>query len=62
MRVRSRSSRRHPPIHRSMIEFMRGVRTPLRTMRRPAAVNTASKPSWKMASRSCSTNLTSAPA
>jgi len=32
MRVRSRSSRRHPPIHRSMIEFMRGIRTPLRTI------------------------------
>jgi hypothetical protein len=28
-----------------MIEFMRGIRTPLRTTRRPAAVKTASKPS-----------------
>jgi hypothetical protein len=35
-----------------------GIRTPLRTIRRPAAVNTVSKPSPKMASRSCSTNLT----
>ena len=35
MRVRSRSSRRHPPIHRSMIEFMRGIWTPLRTIRSP---------------------------
>ena len=26
-----------------MIEFIRGIRTPLRTIRRPAAVNTASK-------------------
>jgi len=30
-----------------MIEFFRGIRTPLRTIRSPAAVNTASKPSWK---------------
>ena len=26
MRMRSRSSRRHPPIQRSVIAFMRGVR------------------------------------
>jgi hypothetical protein len=48
-----------PPLH---VEFTRGIRAPLRTIRGPAVVNTASRPSWKMASRSCSTNLASAPA
>jgi hypothetical protein len=44
-----------PPLHDRVHP---GIRTPLRTIRRPAAVNTASKASWKVASRSCSTNLT----
>src|SRR5712692_9287788 len=33
MRVRSKSSRRHPPIQRSAIAFMRGVRTLQSTVR-----------------------------
>ena len=41
MRVRSRSSRRHPPIQRSVIAFMRGVRTLQSTIRIPASARTA---------------------
>jgi hypothetical protein len=41
MRVRSRSSRRHPPIQRSAIAFIRGVRTLQRTVRIPASARTA---------------------
>ena len=40
-RVRSRSSRRHPPIQRSAIAFMRGVRTLHSTVRIPASARTA---------------------
>ena len=35
--VRSSSSRRQPPIQRSMMEFIRGMRTPDLTIRNPAA-------------------------
>jgi hypothetical protein len=35
MRVRSRSSRRHPPIQRSAIAFIRGVPTLQSTVRIP---------------------------
>jgi hypothetical protein len=42
MRVRYRSSRRHPPIQRSAIAFIRGVRTLHSTVRIPASARTAS--------------------
>src|SRR2546430_17634121 len=47
MRVRSRSSRRHPPIQRSAIAFMRGVRMLPSTVRMPASARTASKAAVK---------------
>ena len=37
--VRSRSSRRHPPIQRSAMAFMRGVRTLQSTVRMPASAD-----------------------
>jgi hypothetical protein len=40
--VRSRSSRRHPPIQRSAIAFMRGVRTSQSTVQIPASARTMS--------------------
>jgi hypothetical protein len=42
LRVRSRSSQRHPPIQRSAMAFMRGVRTLQSTVRIPASARTAS--------------------
>src|SRR5256886_5864551 len=47
MRVRSRSSRRHPPIQRSAIAFMRGVRMLPSTVRMPASARTASNAAVK---------------
>jgi hypothetical protein len=49
---RSSSSRRRVPIHRSAIAFARGARTGVRRMRMPSLVNTASKTSVNLASRS----------
>jgi hypothetical protein len=51
MRVRSRSSRRHPPIQRSTIAFMRGVRTLQSTVRIPASARTASNAAVKFEPR-----------
>jgi hypothetical protein len=48
----SRSSRRHPPIQRSAIAFMRGVRMLQRTVRIPASARIASKVAVKFDPRS----------
>jgi hypothetical protein len=56
--VRSRSSRRHPPIQRSAIAFMRGVRTLQSTVRIPAPARTASNALVKFEPRSRIMNLT----
>lgn len=56
--VRSRSSRRHPPIQRSAIAFMRGVRTLQSTVRIPASARTASNAAVKFEPRSRIMNLT----
>jgi hypothetical protein len=45
--VRSRSSRRHPPIQRSAIAFIRGVATLHSTVRIPASASTASNAAVK---------------
>ena len=47
MRVRSRSSRRHPPIQRPVIAFILGVRTLQSTVRIPASARIASKAAVK---------------
>src|ERR1039458_9229693 len=57
-RVRSGSSRRHPPIQRSAIAFMRGVRTLPSTVRILASARIASKVSVKLEPRSRIMNLT----
>jgi hypothetical protein len=51
----SSSPRRQLPIHRFMIEFIRGAWTAERMTLTPAAWNTASNASVKLASLSCST-------
>jgi Group II intron, maturase-specific domain len=55
--VRSRNSRRHPPIQRSMIAFIRGVWMLHSTVRIPAAARTESKASVNLLSRSRIINL-----
>lgn len=52
IRVRSRSSRRQVCTHRSMIEFMRGMRIPLSTTLMPASFRTLSNNSGNLPSRS----------
>src|SRR5215472_8323400 len=58
MRVRSRSSRRHPPIQRSAIAFIRGVRTLQSTVRISASARTASNTAVLFGPRSRIMNLT----
>src|SRR4029077_13973418 len=57
MRVRSGSSRRHPPIQRSAIAFMRGVRTLQSTVRILASARTASNAAVYVEPRSRIMNL-----
>ena len=57
IRVRSRTSRRHPPIQRSAIAFMRGVWMLQSTVRIPASARTASNVVVKFEPRSRIMNL-----
>jgi hypothetical protein len=51
MRARSRSSRRHPPIQRSAMAFIRGGWMLHSTVRIPASVRTASNAAVKLEPR-----------
>jgi hypothetical protein len=55
--IRSSSSRRTAPTHRSAIAFARGARTGVRRMRIPSLANTASKTPVNLLSRSRINNL-----
>ncbi len=57
-RMRSRSSRRHAPIQRAAIAFMRGVRMLHSRVRMPALARTASNAAVKFGPRSRIMNLT----
>jgi hypothetical protein len=59
--VRSRSSRRQVPTHLSMIEFIRGTRTPVVTISIPSPTITASNAAVNFASRSLIRYLAVAP-
>jgi hypothetical protein len=58
MRVRPGSSRRHPPIQRSAMAFIRGVWMLQSTVRTPAPARTASSAVVKFEPRSRIMNLT----
>jgi hypothetical protein len=62
IKVRSNSSRRQVCTHRSMIEFIRGIRTPLRTTAIPTSARTASTNSGNLPSRSRIRNRARQPA